>query len=165
MGYSLFNAINISSSGLSVQRTKMNLISENIANAETTRTQDGDAFRRRIPVVAQGVPGKKFSEIFVEKKTELETRNPNHLTGGKFLSTNQHSLKGVHISEVLEDPSPFRMIYDPYHPDANPQGYVAMPNVNIIQEMTSLINASRSFEANITALNSSKDMIRKALRI
>ncbi len=162
---SLFNAIDISASGLNVQRTKMNIISENIANAETTRAEDGNPYRRKIVLSEAGIPGKKFSEIYHENKLKMErTKNP-HMPDEPFKDPTQKKLTGVHVADIVEDMSPFKMVYDPSHPDADKAGYVSMPNINVVQEMTSLITTSRAFEANITAINSSKEMIRKALKL
>ncbi|MCD4651973.1 MAG: flagellar basal body rod protein FlgC [Candidatus Cloacimonetes bacterium] len=162
---SLFSAIDVSASGLSVQRTRMNLISENIANAETTRTEDGGPYRRKLAIVKSGVPGEKFSEILKETRIQMYQTDDNHVPEKPFSEIERCSLYGVHVAEIGEDPSPFRMIYDPHHPDANEEGYVAMPNINIVQEMTDMISATRSYEANVTAISSSKAMLRASLKI
>ena len=162
---SLFNAIDIASSGIAVQRTRVNTISENIANAQTTRTEDGTPYRRKIPVVQTGDPNMKFSDIFHKNQLKMEQTENSHMEDKPFKELQKCNLTGVHVSEIVEDQSPYKMVYDPHHPDANEEGYVSMPNVNIVQEMTDLISATRTFEANVTTLNSSKDMIRKALKI
>lgn len=162
---SIFDAIDISASGLSVQRLKMNLISENIANAETTRTPEGEAYRRKLAVVETGVPGEKFSQSLHRAQLSLSRSDGEHMPAEPFKRSSPCSVPGVHVAQVEEDPSPFRMVYDPSHPDADAEGYVAMPNVNIVQEMTDLINTSRAFEADVTAINSTKDMLRKAIKL
>ncbi|HOD53676.1 MAG TPA: flagellar basal body rod protein FlgC [Candidatus Cloacimonadota bacterium] len=162
---SLFSTMGISAQGLSVQRTKMNTIAENIANAETTKTENGEAYRRKIVQIEAGDKERKFSDYFKPNRIDMTETNSVHMTDKKFNYIDEKPRIGVHIAEIAKDPSAFKMIYDPAHPDANEKGYVAMPNVNIVQEMVEMISASRSYEANVTALNSSKDMIRNALKI
>lgn len=123
-------SIDVSASALAAQRLRMDLIASNLANAETTRSADG-----------QG-PYKRMQAIF-------ETRDEG----------------GVQVREVVADPRPPQMVYQPGHPDADANGYVAMPNVNAVEEMTDLVSATRSYEANVNALNASKAMTRKALEI
>jgi len=164
---SLFQSIDISAQGLSVQRTRMNVVSENIANVDTTRTENGDPYRRKLVQVSQStVEHEKFSDYFQKNKIELTETKDVHLPAVPFKHTEEVKPQcGVHVSGIIEDQSEFKLIYDPAHPDANSEGYVRMPNINYVQEMIELMTASRSYEANITALNSSKEMIRAALRI
>jgi len=129
----LFSSMNISASGMSAQRLRMDVIASNIANAQTTRTPQGGAYRRKEVIFA----------------TVLENKLQ----------------KGVQVVEILTDPSPFKLLYNPQHPDANSQGYVTMPNVDIISEMIDMISATRSYEANITAFKSAQNMFNKALEI
>jgi flagellar basal-body rod protein FlgC len=139
----IFSSLRISGSGLSAERLRMDTIAANIANAETTRTPSGGPYRRKIV---------SFEENL--------TRELNAQTN-KYES----ALKGVKASKISEDQSPLRKVYDPSHPDADLEGYVMMPNVNILNEMVDLIAASRSFEANVTAINAEKQMAMKALEI
>jgi flagellar basal-body rod protein FlgC len=132
-----FNIMNISSTGLSAQRFRIELISTNIANSETTRTEKGEPYRRKVPV-------------FQELVRNIQGRREN---------------SGVIVKSVYEDPSDFRIVYDPTHPDADENGYVRLPNVNIIREMVDMINAQRAYEANATAINTTKAMITSALQI
>lgn len=141
---------NISSSGLTAQRTRMDVISDNIANVNTTRTETGDPYRRKTPVFNSRVSNNRFSAM-VRNRMGI-----GHLNNGD---------KGVEISEIAEDQSPFKMVYDPGHPDADAEGYVARPNVNITMEMVDMIDASRAYEANVTALNTSKNMAMRAIDI
>lgn len=129
-----FSAIDVSASGLSAQRRRLDSIAENIANAETTRTESGGPYRRRQVV---------FEE----------------------LATRELGRQGVRVSAVQEDPRPPHLVYRPGHPDADANGYVAMPNVNLVEEMVDMISATRSYEANATALNATKAMARKALEL
>jgi flagellar basal-body rod protein FlgC len=145
----LLSAMEITASGLSAQRTRLNIISQNLANAHVTRTADGGPYRRQVPVFS-AVP---FS---------------NHLT--RALDTPPHPpgrdpRKGVFIQGVYQDNEEFKRVYDPGHPDADQEGYVLYPNVDTVTEMTNLINASRSYEAGVTAVNASKSMALKALEI
>lgn len=140
-----FNAINVSSSALSAERTRMNLISSNLANANATRTPEGGPYKRKDAV---------FSA------TPLESRFNRVLDGATAQQVRQ-----VEVSRIVEDQNPPRMQYDPSHPDANPQGYVAMPNVNVVEEMADMIGATRAYEANVTAVQAAKSMAMKTLEI
>ncbi len=168
---SLFHSMNISAQGLSVQRTRMNVVSENLANVDTTKTKDGGPYRRKIVQIGNGKlePGEiklpQFKEILQENKIKMDKTRDGHYPDQPFKKLSDETAYGVHVSNIIEDPSALRMVYDPVHPDANAEGYVAMPNINPVQEMIDLITASRSYEANVTALNSAKDMIRNALKI
>ncbi len=147
----MFDSFNISSSGLSAQRLRMDLISNNIANANTTRTPGGGAYRRQRAILAPINIRPNYRSALV----------PDRIHHGEG--------RGVRVVKIEDDQSPFRLNYDPFHPDAiktgPKQGYVEMPNVNIVTEMTDLISASRSYEANITMINNAKSMFNKALEI
>ena len=163
---SLFSAIDISAQGLSVQRTRMNIISENLANVETTKTTDGGPYRRKIVQISSTIPPDGLQDVYKDPKLHMKGTNQIHRPEEPFryLSERQPEY-GVQVQSIIRDPSAFKLVYDPAHPDANIDGYVEMPNVNTVQEMIDLISASRSYEANVTALNSSKEMIRNALKI
>ncbi len=142
----LFNSFNISASGMTSQRFRMDVISENVANVRTTRTEDGTPYRRKVVTFAEK-PVTPFSTVLAEAK-------------GMYTGS------GVKVTRVSEDhETEMLMAYDPSHPDADENGYVTYPNVNIITEMTNLIDASRSFEANVTAFDTSKAMAMKALSL
>ena len=134
-----FSSMRISASGLNAQQTRMNTISSNLANAETV------GYKRKDPVFQANADRKNFAEILDNKMDE-------------------HA-QGVLVTEVKEDTKPPRLIYNPNHPQARPDGYVEMPNVNPVEEYANMINASRSYEANITAMNAAKAMALKALDI
>jgi len=142
----MFNALNISATGLTAQRLRMDTISQNIANINTTRTAEGGPYRRKHAVF-QEIQTQNFSRIF-------QNALSRPVLGA-----------GVRISEIASDNAPGDRVYEPGHPDADADGYVTMPNVNIIEEMVNMISASRSYEANVTALNSSKSMIAKTMEI
>ena len=147
----MFDSFNIASTGLTAQRLRMDLISDNIANATTTRTAEGGPFRRKRAI---------FTPINIRPfyKSPLVPGGIEHGIG-----------RGVRVVKIEGDKSPFRLVYDPSHPDAimtgPKKGYVEMPNVNIVMEMTDLISASRSYEANIMMINNAKSMFNKALEI
>ena len=162
---SIFRAMDNSAMGLAVQRTRMNVISENLANVDTTRTPEGGPFRRKLVQIEQGRPGEKFADVFQKPRIEMKEPNDKHIEAKPFRHIVSPAPWGVHVAEITRDPSAFRMVFDPHHPDANEEGFVAMPNINPVQEMIDLITASRAFEANVTAINASKDMVRNALRI
>lgn len=144
---SIFSAFNINASGLTAQRYRMDIISENIANANTTRTADGAPYRRKVVTFAEKNSHTPFSRV-------LNT------------ATDRYSGDGVKVDGVYEDTqTDMTMVYDPSHPDADENGYVMYPNVNIITEMTNMIDASRAYEANSTAFNASKAMAMKGLEI
>jgi flagellar basal-body rod protein FlgC len=140
-----FSAMNISSSALTAERTRMNLISGNLANASTTRTPEGGPYKRKDAVFSATPVQSPFSRAL------------NSAAG--------QQARQVEITEIVEDQNPPRMQYEPGHPDANAQGYVAMPNVNVVEEMADMINASRSYEANVTAVQAAKSMALKTLEI
>ncbi|MFF2908552.1 flagellar basal body rod protein FlgC [Paenibacillus sp. NPDC057934] len=142
------SSFGISASALTAQRLRMDVISSNIANAETTRASvvDGKAvpYRRKM-VVLETAEGNKFSDIL-----------HNKMNG---------DVKGVTVQAITEDSSPLKPVFNPSHPDADENGYVYMPNVDITKEMVDMLSASRSYEANVTMLNASKAMVSKALEI
>lgn len=140
----LLTALKISASGLSAQRTRINVLSSNLANANSTRSADGSGpYKRKMPV---------FNEI---SATEFD----------KALERSEKKLSGVKVSEVIEDQTPGKRIYDPSHPDATEDGYVTMPNVNVVTELTDILSTSRNYEANISAMRAAKKMVTAALTI
>jgi flagellar basal-body rod protein FlgC len=143
MGLDFFTAMEISASGLSVQRTRMNVAASNLANAQTTQAAGGGPYKRRDVVVqavavsnATGVPGT---------------------AGGE--------LRAVEVSQIAQDTAPPRLEYDPGHPQANAQGYVAYPNINPVEEMVDMITASRAYEAGVTTMSTAVSMAERALGI
>lgn len=136
-----FTAFNISASGLSAQRVRLNTISSNLANINTTRTPSGGPYQRKDVVFTAVNENNTFDTILQDK------------------------VKSVKIEEVIEDSRPFKFVYDPYHPDANKEGYVAYPNINLVEEMVNMLSASRLYEANINAVKTTNKMAQKALLI
>lgn len=143
----IFTSFDINSSGLTAQRYRMDIISQNLANANTTRTQDGSVYRRKVVV-------------FEEKNGQTPFSSVLNTATDKYLGT------GVKVSSIQEDTwNDMVQVYDPSHPDADENGYVMYPNVNVITEMTNLIDASRAYEANATAFTASKSMAMKGLEM
>jgi flagellar basal-body rod protein FlgC len=157
----LFSAIDISATGLAAQRSRMNAIAQNLANAETTRSPEGGPYRRQVTVLSELSRSTEFKTLFTGEKMKLMATQQNHLQP-KYSTREEELLHGVAAQQV-RDQSPPRMVYDPSHPDANEEGYVAMPNINIVTEMVDMIAASRSYEANITAINAAKAMAQRAI--
>ncbi len=138
----VFSALEVSASGLSAERIRMNTTASNLANARTTKTAQGGPFRRLDPV---------FEAVGLDR-----------LRG---LPSVQRAVSLVRVSKIQEDQRPGTMVYDPSHPDANAQGYVTYPNVNAVEEMVNMITATRAYEAGVTSINSIKQMARSALEI
>ncbi|MCX7875658.1 MAG: flagellar basal body rod protein FlgC [Melioribacteraceae bacterium] len=165
IGGSLFG-LNFSAKGMSIQRKKMDLISQNIANADSVRTENGEPYKRKYLKVE--VEKNNFAEnLSIESKTiRLNTTNPNHISNIQLpeelkIEADQGKAK---LNEMI-DIKPGDIIYMPEHPDANKDGYVEMSNVNVINEMVEMIAATRTYEANLQALNSAKQMAKDSLEI
>jgi len=149
---SVFTALRASASGLTAQRLRMDLITNNIANAETTRTPEGGAYRRQQVLFSPRMVGR--IPFFNQLRGDAVRGNPPGV-----------QMEGVQPVAIVEDQSPTRMVYDPTHPDANPAGFVEYPNVNTVTEMTDMLSATRSYEANVTVLNAAKAMAQRAIDI
>lgn len=150
---SIFHSMQTSASGLTAQRLRMDLVSSNIANAQTTRArinEDGEfePYRRKMAVIQ---PNEQPFQSYLSEASKQQSSG----TVGQ----------GVRIQSIVEDEEPFKQLYNPLHPDANEEGFVQLPNVDPLQEMVDLMSATRSYEANVTALNASKGMLMKALEI
>ncbi|NLO38834.1 MAG: flagellar basal body rod protein FlgC [Ruminiclostridium sp.] len=145
MGF--FTALESSASALTAQRLRMDTISENIANVSTTRTEDGTPYRRKT-VIFQAANGNTPFSSYLSKASRESFSNG-----------------GVRVSAIVQDTTPFKSVYDPGHPDADENGMVQMPNVEVVTEMVNMISATRAYEANVTAINTTKSMAAKALEI
>jgi len=138
---SFLQTLDVSASGLYAQRKRMNVISDNLANMETTRTAEGGPYRRKVVVMSSRDMGDSFDAVFNRR------------------------LKGVRIDAVVPDTKPFKKVFNPGHPDADEDGYLLKPNVDLVVETTNLLMARRAFEANLTAMKMTKQMALKALEI
>ena len=138
-------ALNISSSALSAQRLRLDVISSNLANINTTNTPEGGPYRRRQVVFASQPVTDNFGEVLNSKM--------------------EKNLRKFEVVDVIIDRRPPKMIYDPQHPDANASGYVGMPDINVMEEMVNILSATRSYEANVAVINATKSMAAKALEI
>lgn len=148
---SFLNNFNISADGLSAQRTRINIISSNIANAQTTRTPGGGPYRKK-EVIFKAI---NFKNMFNNQMAQ----NPNTINNAN------NGIMGVEVSKIVRDDGPFKMKYDPSNPDANAKGYVAYPNINPVIEMSDLIEATRSYQANVAAFESAKNMANSAISL
>lgn len=143
----MFTAFDINATGMTAERFRMDIIAQNVANAETTRTEDGTPYRRKVVVFEEKNSQTPFHQVLMKER-------------------DRYSGNGVKVTGVYEDEwTEGNMVYDPSHPDADENGYVTYPNVNIITEMTNLIDASRAYQANATALDASKNIATTGLAI
>lgn len=152
----IFSAFRIAASGLTAQRLRMDIIANNVANAETTRTEAGGAYQRQGVVFATNQ-----EESFAARLTATGPTGSLPLTD----AASETDLAGVRVDTIFTDETPGNRVYDPDHPDADEDGFVTYPNVNLATEMTDMLSATRSYEANVTVFNSLKGMALKALDI
>ena len=150
MGF--YTALEISASGLSAERLAMDVIANNIANANTTRTPQGGAFKRQLVVFAQkgAAPGETNGTA-------------DELTTGDFNAPPKPSVDGVEAVGIIDDPSPDRLVFDPGNPEADGRGYVHYPNVQVVTEMVDMMAASRAYEANVSVIQETKSMNNAAM--
>lgn len=160
----LFAGLNISSRGMSVQRQRMNAIANNLANVETSRTESGGPYRRRTVVLKENA-SQAFADVAREAGIPLAATRQGHMQPGGLIASGGGTLPGGIAAQETEDTTPPRSVYDPGHPDADANGYVAMPNVNVVTEMVGMISATRAFEANVVAINAAKAMAKDSLEI
>lgn len=160
---SYMSNFDISGYGLSAQRFRINLISSNIANANTTRTAEGGPYRRR-EAIFQAIDFEKTLNKEIDKNYNfLEYENP---LDDKFLQREgKPAIMSVKIAKVVRDDSDFKLKYDPSHPDANAEGYVAYPNINPVVEMADLVEATRAYQANVAAFQSAKSIAGSAIEM
>ncbi len=161
----LFASFRISASGLSAQRRRMDAVASNIANAETTKGKDGSFYKRKRVYFKEEVERKYFSNELEKASVRLRRTRSNHLNAPVPEDNFAENISKVKAIEKEEGPDKFRMVYDPSHPDADENGYVKMPDINIIGEMVDMMVASRSYEANVVAIDATKNMAKRALDI
>jgi flagellar basal-body rod protein FlgC len=150
----LFDSLSISASGLSAERLRMDVTAENLANAQSTRGADGQPYRRKQVVLqATGDNNGGFQTALARASAGAQAAQ----------GAQAGQPGGVEVAAIVEDASPGRRVYDPGHPDADPTGYITMPNVDSVTEMVDLISASRAYEANVTAMQTAKSMFTKTL--
>ncbi|WP_024953771.1 flagellar basal body rod protein FlgC [Sulfurospirillum arcachonense] len=155
------NDFDISGYGLSAQRFRMNIISSNIANANTTRTSEGGPYQRREVVFKATDFDKALNNELKNNSNMLEYENP---LDDSFLQRDANpAIMSVKVDKVVRDDSDFRLKFDPSHPDANEEGYVAYPNINPVVEMADLIEATRAYQANVAAFQSAKNMANSSI--
>lgn len=159
----LFAGLKISAFGLSAQRKKMNAIASNIANVETTKTENGQPYRRKVVVMEAQQP-QAFARVLTSVESGLARTNTAHFPAINESRSNDTVPGGV-VAKEVEDPTEYKMVYDPTNPDADANGYVHLPNVNIVAEMVEMVSATRAYEANVTAANAAKTMAKDALEI
>ena len=151
------SALNISASGMTAERMRLDVVSENISNLKTTRTEDGGPYKRKM-VVFETVKDRNFQDVLNGAARGVRGRN-----GQKIGSIG--AAGGVRVAEIVEDDRDFKPVYDPLHPDADVDGYVMMPNIDLVKETIDAMSASRGYDANLTAFNAIKAMASKALEI
>lgn len=161
----LMNAAKISGTALAAHRTKLNVIAENLANVDTTRTAEGGPYRRKM-VIFKGDDINSFKSVLQQKQAKKNEPNielsPIEFDSDKRADTGN----GVRVDEIVRSQEDFTLVFNPAHPDADPEtGYVKMPNVDHLTEMADMLVAKRSYEASVTVLSSTKDMVAKALEI
>lgn len=148
------STVNIIGSGLTAQQLRLDIVSENVTNSNTTRVENGEGPYRRKMVVFQARTGKDSFRAAMARAAEGLAPNAGYETAG-----------GVRVAQIVEDQTEFKLVYDPTHPDANEDGYVELPNVDMVKEMTDAIAASQAFASNVTAFNTLKSVISKGLEI
>jgi flagellar basal-body rod protein FlgC len=162
----LFSGFNMSAMGMTYQRRKMNAIADNLANVETTRTSDGGVYKRKIVVPHfQSEADGGFLGFLRNSQLKLANSDVNHFPHQKIPGSLNDGLSEELLTTVIRDESEPLLEYNPSHPDADENGMVQKPNVNIVTEMVDMIAASRAFEANVVAINASKNMMKDSLQI
>ena len=161
----IFTSLNISASGLSAQRRRFDTIARNLANVETTRTDAGGPYRREIAVVAEVRSQGSFHSILERVGSRMTQTHQQHLQSSYRGGTQTNDGGGVVIQEISQDNTPARLKYDPAHPDADANGYVHLPNINVVTEMVDMIGATRAYEANLSVIDATKKIVKKSLEI
>lgn len=161
----LLNAIEISAQGLSAQRAKMNAVAQNMANAETVETAEGGPYRRKRVVIAEEKSKAPFNSFMSAAHSKLTRTHAGHRSSGVRLETGAIKVSTVTHKEIEDPSSSFRLLHDPTHPNADADGFVKMPDIDIVHEMVDMMAASRAYEANTTVIASAKKMANDALDI
>ena len=149
------NTINIVGSGLTAQQLRLDIVAENVTNSQTTRTENGDGAYRRKIVVFEAVSGRDtFRDVMARASTKAVSNTVAAPNAG-----------GVRVTQILEDDTPMKIVYDPTHPDADEDGYLELPNVDMVKEIADAMAASRAFSSNVTAFNTLKSVISSGMEI
>ena len=152
---SFLNTINIVGSGLTAQQLRLDIVAENVTNSQTTRTENGGGAYRRKMVVFEAVSGRdSFRDVMARAASGMAPNGKVNPTAG-----------GVRVTQILEDDAPMKIVYDPTHPDADEDGYLEMPNVDMVKEIADAMAASRAYSSNVTAFNTLKSVISSGLEI
>lgn len=159
-----FNGFAISSTGMNINKKKMDLVAENIANADTTKTENGGPYQRKYLSISNMNDANSMGTPIGNTNLPMRATNPNHLGSQTFSDNLAMNDPKIEMKE-LKDPKQGDVLYMPEHPDSNADGYVQMPNVNIVTEMVDMIAATRGYEANVTAFNASKQIAKDSLEI
>lgn len=161
----LFSIIEVGAAGLSAQRKKLNTVAQNIANVETTRTPEGTPYKRKKVVFSEDQKNATFVDVLGQSLKSLRRTHRKHLQNEPLNSSREGKVPFVAAEEVVVSPAQFKIVYDPSHPDADENGQVKMPDINIISEMVDLMTSSRAYEANVSVVRSAKDMAKDAMEI
>ncbi len=160
-----FSTFNISAAGLSAEKRQLSATAENIANAKTTRTLDGTPYKRKVlsrKAISQPV---HFSGALDRARIKLQTSSGQHINRPSYAASGMDPNVRSGIKTEIKETDEFQKIYEPNHPDADEEGFVAYPEINVVNEMLELISASRAYEANITVMNSTKNLAKRSLEI
>ncbi|MFH1687343.1 MAG: flagellar basal body rod protein FlgC [bacterium] len=161
----LLDAIQMSSQGMTTQRRRMNTVAENIANAETTSTPKGGPYQRQRVEVEGGRQQISFSKLLDNAGMQLTRTSPGHLGSGRGTATGHEDRTVVNSRITTDSEQQYRLVYEPSHPDADEEGYVKMPDIEIMTEMVDMMSAARAYEANTVAISTAKQMAKNALDI
>ena len=161
----IFDTLDISATGLSAQRRKLTAIASNVANVDTTRTDEGGPYKRRRVVMMEAPKLSKFSTMLEQQNSRMQQTNGRHMLEGDPRPGEIFTGAGVLSQEVREEPVKPRLVFDPNHPDAREDGYVVYLDINVVTEMVDMIASSRAYEANATVLSAAKDMVNRSLQI
>jgi flagellar basal-body rod protein FlgC len=164
---SFSNTTIISASALTAQRLRQDVIAQNLANVDTTRTEDGGAYKRKIVLFQERTEGDSAFSRMIGNVMQQNAGSAGAAAGMNFRDIFNYTTKGegVRVSRIVDDETPGTMVYEPGHPDADENGYVTRPNVNPVVEMVNMISATRAYEANVTAMGTTKSMVSKTLEI
>lgn len=165
MSDDLFGAMSISASGMSAQRKRMDAIAKNIANSETTRSENGEVYQRRFVDMTVEATRRGGVREPVNHKIELNRTSSSHISGGASRLNSDETLSRVNAEEKIDEASGTTFVYEPSHPDADEKGYIQVPDINIVTEMVDMVAATRAYEANLAAMKAYQSIFNKSLEI